>query len=70
MSNLAADGNNSGTIDAADYVVWRNLLAEQPAVFANGVQVVPEPPAIIPLTLALLSCHFSLRRRTFQMEEF
>jgi hypothetical protein len=33
---LAGDYNGSGTVDAADYTVWRNNLGGDAAVFAAG----------------------------------
>jgi hypothetical protein len=59
MVNLAADGNKNGTVDAADYTIWRNDLG--PDIGDGSVLLVgvPEPGtsflALIAAAIALSS---------------
>ena len=39
---LAADGNNNGIIDAADYAIWRDHLTAG----STGASAVPEPATL------------------------
>ena len=55
-NRLAADGSNSNQIDAADYVVWRKMLATNGSLLAT----VPEPR--VGVTIAWLASLLFLRR--------
>lgn len=52
--DLAADGNQNGVVDAADYSVWRDALAG-PAAPLTGATPAPEPSAWLTTTAVLLS---------------
>jgi hypothetical protein len=60
-TSLAADGNNDGIIDAADYTVWRDHLGAQSVYSSLGqasaggglaTASVPEPSTAVMLILA------------------
>ena len=65
-AGLPADGNNNGTIDAADYVLWRNAMSAGSG--SGDDATVPEPTSTI--FLAQLSAimvsylRMTLRRST------
>jgi hypothetical protein len=63
-TDLRADGNQDGIVDAADYVVWRkwqSLTAESPPAAGAAAESVPEPS---PLLLVLCEfCAFPIFRR-------
>lgn len=64
-----ADGNYSGRVDAADYILWRKHLGQTGphppgSGAANGAAVVPEPTAFLALLsgICLLACRGRVRR--------
>jgi hypothetical protein len=81
IPDLAGDFNKDGTVDAADYVVWRNGLGTSydpadydewranfgasAAASAVAVASAPEPASAITLTTALIAIVF-VRRRSRQ----
>jgi len=60
-----ADGNGNGTIDAADYTFWRDILENPGSGAAAGFSTaaVPEPHGIVLGGLAGLLSAGTLRRR-------
>ncbi|HJQ78319.1 MAG TPA: hypothetical protein VJ828_00110 [Lacipirellulaceae bacterium] len=50
---VGADGNSNGTIDAADYVVWKKSMASAAAVAHHAV---PEPQASVVIAVLLVVC--------------
>jgi hypothetical protein len=47
MSDLAADASGNGTVDAADYVIWRDRFAEEVADSSAAVTGnMPEPTTV------------------------
>jgi hypothetical protein len=76
---LSGDFNNNGTVDSADYVVWRNGLGTvynqadfniwranfgaTAAGSGSAMTIVPEPPVFSTLGLALGHCASVVRRR-------
>jgi hypothetical protein len=63
-SNVDADGNGDGIIDAADYIVWRALYVAQLGSGALGSAAVPEPSTALLawVTIALVSGAAARRR--------
>ena len=63
--NLAADGNGDGIVDAADYTIWRNAgaLPAEAAAAHVGSAVVPEPAAIVSVSVAVALVAALIRKR-------
>jgi hypothetical protein len=62
--DLAADGNGNGTIDTADYDVWRAHFGNSAAAATHTVSdsfAVPEPPPIV-LACFVLAAFAGTRR--------
>ena len=63
-SNLAADGNLNGVVDAADYVIWRDASPSGGSGSALGSAAVPEPSTtLIGLVAVMFLGGFSRSRR-------
>jgi hypothetical protein len=55
MTQLNADGNANGIVDAADYVLWRrNINFTTATSSALGASPIPEPATIVVLAIAVL----------------
>jgi glucose/arabinose dehydrogenase len=66
-AGLPADGNNNGTIDAADYVIWRNAISSGSG--AGDDAAVPEPTTGIffaQLSAIIVSFFGMTRRRSIR----
>ncbi len=62
-TSLSADGNANGIVDAADYVVWRDHSGAGVGSTTNASNPVPEPAAMLLVTLAILNIRLHGRRR-------
>jgi hypothetical protein len=64
-TNLAADGNSDGVVDAADYVVWRGALTGPGSGSSLTTSTVPEPNTILiaSMAIAILGSIFRPRRQ-------
>ena len=61
-TNLAADGNSNGMIDAGDYGVWKTNFGNHTGAGAGANAAVPEPATLWMLLVGVLV--MCSRRRT------
>jgi glucose dehydrogenase len=69
-TNLAADGNGNGEVDAADYTTWRDHLGQMVGADSQSAAV-PEPAPIVLMILAAASaCTRRIQRHCWSQTLF